>query len=119
MKRKRNYELFLKDINDSIEKVLQFTENLSYNEFKNDDKTICAVICKLQIIGEAVKNIPYSFKQKYPRIDWKGMAGLRDKLIHEYFGIDFEILWKIIKEDIPGVRPHLKNILENFNKCVD
>lgn len=116
MRQKRNYRLFVKDIWDSINKIEQFVEGLSFEDFIKDDKTVSAVIRKIEIVGEAAKNIPKSMKQKYPQLNWKGMAGMRNKLIHEYFGVDHEILWKVIKEDIPGIRPSIKQILENMEK---
>lgn len=113
---KRNYQMFVRDIWDSINKVEQFVEGLSFEDFVNDDKTVSAVIRKLEIIGEATKNIPSSTKQKYPQLNWRGMAGMRDKLIHNYFGVDFEILWKVIKEDIPNIKPLVKQILDDLEK---
>lgn len=113
---KRNYKMFVRDIWDSINKVEQFVEGLSFEDFVNDDKTVSAVIRKLEIIGEATKNIPSSTKQKYPQLNWRGMAGMRDKLIHNYFGVDFEILWKVIKEDIPNIKPLVKQILDDLEK---
>lgn len=113
---KRNYQMFIRDIWDSINKIEQFVEGLSFEDFVNDDKTVSAVIRKLEIIGEATKNIPSSTKQKYPQLNWRGMAGMRDKLIHNYFGVDFEILWKVIKEDIPNIKPLVKQILDDLEK---
>lgn len=113
---KRNYQMFVRDIWDSINKVEQFVEGLSFEDFVNDDKTVSAVIRKLEIIGEATKNIPSSTKQEYPQLNWRGMAGMRDKLIHNYFGVDFEILWKVIKEDIPNIKPLVKQILDDLEK---
>jgi len=111
---KRNYQMFVRDIWDSINKIEQFVEGLSFEDFVNDDKTVSAVIRKLEIIGEATKNIPSSTKQKYPQLNWRGMAGMRDKLIHNYFGVDFEILWKVINEDIPNIKPLVKQILDDL-----
>ncbi|HHT9132200.1 MAG TPA: HepT-like ribonuclease domain-containing protein [Candidatus Tripitaka californicus] len=116
MKPKRDYKLFVKDIWDSINKIEEFTKGLGFEEFIKDDKTVSAVIRKIEIIGEAARNIPKSIKQKYPQLNWKGMTGMRDKLIHEYFGVDHEILWKVINEDIPSIKPPVKQILEDMEK---
>ena len=81
-------------------------------ELKNDDKTVSAVVRKLEIIGEATKNIPDKIKEKYPMLPWKEMAKIRDKLIHGYFSVDFEIVWKVIKEELPLLKPEIRKILQ-------
>ena len=87
---------------------------MNFDEFNNDKKTLNAVIRSLEVIGEAVKNTPDSVKTKYPLISWKIMSGMRDKLIHGYFGIDNEILWKTIKTNIPPLKPLFKEIKDNL-----
>jgi len=72
------------------------------------------VIRSIEVIGEAAKHIPKSIRDKYPSIPWRKMAGMRDKLIHEYFGVDIKILWKTIKKDIPPLKPLMQNILESL-----
>lgn len=96
---RKDYRLFIKDILDAIEKIEEFVASMDFEEFKNDDKTVSAVVRKLEIIGEATKNIPDEIKQKYPHLPWKEMAKIRDKLIHGYFVVDYEIVWKVIKEE--------------------
>ena len=81
-------------------------------ELKNDDKTVSAVVRKLEIIGEATKNIPDEIKEKYLMLPWKEMAKIRDKLIHGYFSVDFEIVWKVIKEELPLLKPEIRKILQ-------
>jgi len=78
-------------------------------------KTINAVIRSVEVIGEATKKIPKSTKEKYPNIPWKKMSGMRDKLIHEYFGIDIEILWKVALDNVPSLKPTIYNILKDLN----
>lgn len=112
---KRNYTIFIKDIWKSIESIEEFVKELNYEDFKKDDKTVSAVIRKLEIIGEATKNIPKDIQKKHPKLNWRGMSGMRDKLIHEYFGVDTEILWEVIKEDIPSIKPLIKKILEEIS----
>lgn len=90
---------------------------MEFDEFKGDDKTSSAVIRKFEIIGEATKNVPGSLKQRHPDIPWREMAGMRDKLIHFYFGIKYDLVWRTIKDVIPEVRPLIQKIfksLENF-----
>ena len=109
---KRNYLLYIKDIVDCINKIESFIKNMNFEEFTNDDKTSSAVVRKLEIIGEASKQIPDSIKRKYTNIPWSSMARMRDKLIHFYFGVDYEIVWKVIKEQLPRIKLILEEILK-------
>lgn len=107
----KNYRLYLKDIFDAMEAIERFVEGMEFEDFKRDDKTSSAVIRKFEIIGEATKNLPDSIKEKYPSIPWREMAGMRDRLIHFYFGIKYDLVWKTIKEVIPQVKPLIRKIL--------
>ncbi len=111
-RQKRIYLDYIKDINDEIKNIEEFTRGLSYEKFVDDTKTSYAVIRSFEIIGEAVKNIPSDIKDRYPEIPWKSMAGMRDKLIHEYFGVDYETLWQTIKLRVPEIKPLLKSFLK-------
>ena len=111
---KRNHKLYLKDIIDSIKAIEEFIEGMSFEEFKDDDRTSSAVVRKLEIIGESTKQLPEEIKQKNPELPWKEMAGMRDRLIHSYFGIDYELVWKTITKRIPETKPLIKKILENL-----
>jgi uncharacterized protein with HEPN domain len=108
--KKRDYQDYLRDILDSINDIENFIRGINFEGFKRDKKTIYAVVRSIEVIGEATKKIPKASKDKYPVIPWKKMAEMRDKLIHEYFGIDVEILWKTIKEDIPPLKHLIQNI---------
>jgi len=110
---KRDYELYLKDILGCIESIERFVEGMNFNEFVEDDKTRSAVIQKFEIIGEATKQIPDEMRQKHPQIPWKEMAGMRDRLIHFYFGVDYKLVWRTIKKRIPQITPLIKKILES------
>jgi len=87
---------------------------LSFDDFKQDKKTVNAVIRSLEIMGEAAKKIPDDLRRKYSKIPWKEMAGIRDKLIHEYHGVDLEIIWKVVKEELPPVKPNILKMLKEL-----
>jgi len=109
---KRDYGLYIKDIRDSILKIEEFVGNMSYKEFVEDDKTSSAVVRKLEIIGEASKNIPKEIRGKYKEIPWSDIAKMRDKIIHFYFGVDYEIVWKVIKERLPTLKQQIERLLK-------
>jgi uncharacterized protein with HEPN domain len=113
---RRMHKDYIEDIINSILKIQQFTEEMSFEKFAEDDKTIFAVIRALEIIGEASKKIPLSLKNKYPAIPWREIAGMRDKLIHEYFGISVKVLWNTVKEDIPTIKSLFQRILEDIKE---
>ena len=111
---KRDVKLYVKDILEAIKAIEKFVEGMDFESFKEDDKTSSAVIRKFEIIGEATKNIPQSIKEKYPPIPWKEMAGFRDKLIHFYFGIKYDIVWDTIKLRLPELRNNIERILKGL-----
>lgn len=113
---KRDYRDYIADIISSIKHVEQFTKGLSYEEFFKDVKTSNAVIRSLEVIGEASKKIPEEIRKKYSDIPWNKMSGMRDKLIHEYFGVDLEIVWTVCKEELPPLLPKVKIILDELEK---
>jgi len=108
---KRDIKLYINDIFNAINAIEKFVEGMDFKEFKEDDKTSSAVIRKFEIIGEATKHIPKEIKQKYPDIPWKEMAGFRDKLIHFYFGIKYELVWNTIKMELPELKTKIRKIL--------
>jgi uncharacterized protein with HEPN domain len=108
----RDISLYLQDILDAMLAIEQFVEGMSFDEFKKDDRTSSAVIRKFEIIGEAAKQIPEEIRNKYPLIPWKEMAGMRDRLIHFYFGIKYDLVWHTIKDIIPQVKPAIHEILK-------
>jgi uncharacterized protein with HEPN domain len=114
--RGRDYRDYLQDILDSINDIENFVRGMGFEEFKRDRKTINAVVRSIEVIGEASKKIPRSLKAKYRGVPWREMAGIRDKLIHEYFGVDVEILWKTAKDDIPPLKQVIQNMMKSLEK---
>ncbi len=113
--KKRESKDYLLDIFDSTERIEKFVVNFNFKKFSEDEKTIYASIMTFGIIGEASKNIPASIKSKHKEIPWKKMAGMRDKLIHEYFGINKEVLWKTIKEDVPELKKKMLELIKELD----
>src|SRR3989344_4564885 len=111
---KIEYLDYIQDIIDSIDEIEDFTKGLSFGDFKKDKKTVNAVIRSLEIIGEAAKKISNDIRKKYSEIPWREMAGMRDKLIHEYHGVDLEIIWKVVKEEVPPIKPHIAKLFKEF-----
>lgn len=114
--KRRDFRDYLQDIIDSINDLQFFIKSMGFESFIKDRKTINAVIRSIEVIGEATKRIPKSIRDKTPSIPWRKMAGMRDKMIHEYFGVDMGILWKTIKEDIPSLKYQIQNVLKSLGE---
>ena len=112
----RDYLDYFQDIVDMMDTVQQLVAAMTYEEFLQDQRTKLAVTKAIEIIGEAAKNIPSSVKDDYPDVPWKQMSGMRDKLTHAYFGIDFEIVWKTASKLIPALTPVVRDVLESEMK---
>jgi len=112
---KRDFEDYLIDIADATERIEKFVEGFNLEKFKKDEKTIYAAVMAIGIIGEASKNIPVRIKNKYKEIPWKKMSGMRDKLVHEYFGVNTEVVWKTIKEDMPELKKKILELIKELN----
>jgi|SRR3989344_759489 len=108
------YKVYLDDILISIEKIEKYTKGVSYKEFSQNSLISDGVIRNLEVIGEAVKKLSVDLKKKYPDVEWKKIAGLRDILIHEYFGIDLNIVWDIIINKIPKLKNSIKEVMKNL-----
>jgi len=106
---KRDYKDFLIDIFYSIEQIEKFVAGFDFEKFKQDEKTKDAVIMRISILGEAINNLSKKFKKEHKEIPWQDIADMRNKLIHEYFGIDVEVVWETTQEDVPELK---KKILE-------
>jgi uncharacterized protein with HEPN domain len=113
MSKDRDYRLFLEDIQISIQKIEKYTADLTFETFSTNDLVIDAVIRNLEIIGEAVKKLPREIRERYSDIPWKEVAGFRDVLIHDYFGVDVGVVWRTIVEDLPFLKEYVELILKN------
>ncbi len=116
--RGRSYPLYFGDITTAITKIERYISDLDFDSFTQNDMAIDAVLRNLEIIGEAAKNIPAGIKERYPTIPWKRMVGLRNIVIHGYFGVDLDNIWKIITENIPEVKPMIVKILDETKENV-
>jgi uncharacterized protein with HEPN domain len=107
----RDDRLYLEDILQAMESTETFVQGMTFDDFQADDKTASAVVRKLEIIGEATKQVSSDIRHKHPELPWGEMAGMRDRLIHAYFGVDYRLVWRTVKERIPQLKPVLKEIL--------
>ena len=107
----RDSRVYLDDILGAIGKIKRSTEGLSKQAFAGDEKTLDAVVRNLEVIGEAVKRLPAELRAREPGIDWPTIGGLRDVLIHQYFGIDVDILWDIIENKLPALEVSVRTLL--------
>ena len=108
----RDYRLYLEDILEAAQKIENYTEGLSFQQFIQDEMRLDAVLRNLEIIGEATKNLPSELRDKYPAVDWRKVAGLRDIVIHAYFNIDNNIIWDIVQNKLPDLQSYVATILE-------
>ncbi len=106
---KRQPILYLQDILNSLEKIEHYIQNSSFEQFQRDEKTIDAVVRNLEIIGEAARNIPSEFRDQHSAIPWEKMVSMRNKVLHEYFGVDEEILWKTVTEDLLTLKTQIQH----------
>ena len=109
MTRRREFLDYVADIEEAARHIDQFLSHMTWAQFVQDQKTIYAVVRAFEIIGEAAKKVPPSVRKRHPKVPWKQMAGMRDKLIHEYF-VNNQVLWKTAKEDIPAMQPLITTV---------
>jgi uncharacterized protein with HEPN domain len=107
---KRRVNLLLDDITDAIARIARYTTGMSFEAFAQDEKTIDAVVRNMEIIGEAANRLSDEFKEEHSEIEWYKVVGLRNRIVHEYFGIDLEIIWQILQGDLPSLQASIERI---------
>ncbi|MGF1600964.1 MAG: DUF86 domain-containing protein [Thermosynechococcaceae cyanobacterium] len=111
----RDIRDYLQDILTTIDMAEQFVSGMTFDKFQNDAKTIFAVTRAIEVIGEATKQIPPTLREQYPDIPWKGVTGMRDKLIHAYFGVKLDILWDTTQQDLQNLKPVIQAMLKSLS----
>lgn len=114
----RNEIVFIEDILECIQKIQNYIKNITETEFQNDSEKQGAIIRRIEIMGEATKKISSQTRKKYPNIPWKEMAGMRDVVIHEYFGISINLIWKVATKEIQEIKPEIEKILKDNDSGV-
>lgn len=116
MTAKRDVGLYLEDILESIKRIEQYTHNISEKEFSNNGDKQDAVVYRLEVIGEAIKNIPQAYRSNHPEVPWRDIAKTRDKIIHHYFEVDCEQVWTIIQNDLQPLKGTIQQMLTELDK---
>lgn len=112
----REWRLRIEDILEAIRRIEQYTDGMQYEQWQEDQKTVDAVVRNIEIIGEAAKHVPLEVQMSFPAVPWGKMRGIRNVLIHEYLGVDVEILWQTIREDLPPLTPMLMSLLKQSSE---
>jgi uncharacterized protein with HEPN domain len=110
MKAERDHQDYVHDIPEASAKIGEFISGMAEADFLGDDKTQFAVVRGLEIIGEAAKKIPDSARARYPQVPWREIAGMRDKLVRDYIGVNARVVWKTATEDVPRIAAHLRGL---------
>ena len=110
----RSVSLYIGDIAHAIDLIQQFVHEMDFEAFSSDEKTKSATVMQLHIMGEAAKHIPEEIRQQYPAIPWKLISGMRDRLSHGYFDLDYVIVWQVVRTDLPTLKPQIATVLQNL-----
>lgn len=113
---RRDTDILLEDMLLAIDKALKYTKDLDFKQFTEDDKTIDAVTRNIEIVGEASTKLSEDLKQQYPGIDWKRIKGMRNRIVHDYFGVDMGIVWEVISNHLPLLKKQIEAILQDFEQ---
>ena len=105
---------YLRDMIENTQKAISFVGSMDFDTFSKDEKTVYSVVRAIEIIGEAAKKIPEDARKSYPKIPWRDISGTRDKLVHDYFGVNLSVVWKTVQEDLPVLLKQLTDMLNNF-----
>ena len=111
----REFKAYLADIIDAIRKIEKYTKNLSYEKFAADELILDGIVRNLEIIGEAAKRLPEEFRSRHTNIEWNKITGMRNRIVHEYFGVDLDLIWQIINNDLPEFEKGLKEIKKSVS----
>ena len=114
MRPRRSYQDYLQDILEAAEEALDFTQGMDFSIFSSDRKTNLAVVRSPEIIGEAARHIPLRARRRHPQVSWQDMIAMRNKLIHQYYGVDLEVLWRTVQEDLPPLADAIRRILADM-----
>lgn len=114
---KRDARLLLQDMLESLEKIERYTAGLTFERFAQDDRTVDAVVCNLEVIGEAARQIPSEVRERYPEVPWRRVIGLRNVVVHEYFAVDVEIVWTVVRQSLPELKEALRRMMAELEEA--